>query len=1104
MKAPRDHIVTLKAKLSIPHLADTIRRDRFIPLFHEIEKKRILTVVAGAGYGKTTLVAQMCKQLACDTIWYRLDRSDQDLITFIHYLVAGICQYYPDFGEETFDRIATAKGIKKERSSILAVFLNEMEKRIVRPMVLVLDDYHLAQPSEEIRRVMRFFIEHPCPRVHLVIISRSVPQLHLSRLIAGREAFDIGEADLAFDVGEIANLYEDIFDIHLNKNQQELLYDRTDGWVAGLIMFNYMLRGKAAVEITAQLNQLYGDSGLLSSYLDENIFTFLPAQTADFLLKTSILSRLEIEACNALLSIDNAGAILMELEKKHLFTFPLSENKEVYYYHQLFQDFLQNKLKRERGKKAFLALHGKAARIREKAGDTEGAIDHYLAGEFYSEACALLNRIGRDLINGGRLNLFLSYYHQIPPDVVESDPWLLYLFGRALELSGRTQEAIGAFDASHAKFETAGIQKGVGLSLNRLATNYYVIGDFKRAEATFKLLLGSIREMPRLYVDALGHLIFILSQMGNSDQADHYYSEAMKALPGPGETDLHAWIFLNHGFRYFTAGDLRKAKSLGQRANGIAKRLDLHHLLTMGYHLVSLCDLLMGNFEKALDGALKGIVIGQEKGFIETAHAWNWSDACLSAAALGRLDDAIAYGQKNLSICRDLGSLWSEAWAQRGLTVAYLKNGEVAKAEAAARQALDLLDPLSLPFDKAVMQLGLAAVLIDKGELEEAHPLLEAAEQTLEHYNVQLAGALLLHARYHHVKGNRPAALAKLQDAIALGKKYRHDRWLVGERKWIIPLLIRLYHERPPRNFVEDQFLNFGARSYIELGRLYESEKGEMKMAASELLRSLKQRPPFDLHIACFGSFELTRGNMEIPPDQWPGEKPKLLFKYLALNHGRGFIARDELLELFWPDEAPDTTSKRLHVALTKLRRTLEPELTRGMPSAYLLREGEAYRLYPGAAGTIDVALFDMEIAAAQKTTEEALALAHYLKAEAWYKGHLFEEDHYIDWCREARENYRLKYLTLLEAIISGYRKQENWAKCIKYGQRYVTADPYAEEAYQALMIFHHAMGNLSMITKTYELCRGKLEKDLDCLISDETTDLYKQLVLPRQNIHLT
>ena len=132
------------------------------------------------------------------------------------------------------------------------------------------------------------------------------------------------------------------------------------------------------------------------------------------------------------------------------------------------------------------------------------------------------------------------------------------------------------------------------------------------------------------------------------------------------------------------------------------------------------------------------------------------------------------------------------------------------------------------------------------------------------------------------------------------------------------------------------------------------------------------------------------------------------------------------------------------------------------------------------------------------------MALAHYLKAEAWYKGHLFEEDHYIDWCREARENYRLKYLTLLEAIISGYRKQENWAKCVKYGQRYVTADPYAEEAYQALMIFHHAMGNLSMITKTYELCRGRLEKDLDCLISDETTDLYKQLVLPRQNIHLT
>lgn len=1104
MKAPRDHIVTLKAKLSIPLLPDAIRRDRFIPLFHEIEKKRVLTVVAGAGYGKTTLVAQMCKALSWDTVWYRLDPSDQDLITFMHYLVAGIRQHHPDFGEATFDRIATARGIKRERSTILTVLLNEMERHIARPMVLVLDDFHLAQSGEEIQRAVHFLIDHLCPNVHLVIVSRTVPQLHLSRLIAGRQAFDIGEADLAFDAGEIAALYRRIFSIELDKTHQELLYQKTDGWVTGLILFNHMLKGKGADEIGAQLDRLSGDSRLLSSYLEENIFAFLSDQTSDFLLKTSILSRLEIDVCNELLAIDNAAEILTEVEQKHLFIFPVSETKKAYYYHQLFQDFLRSKLRRELGKRAYLELHAKAARIREASEEMAEAIGHYIAGEAYREAGNLLNRVGRSLISGGRLNLFLSYFQRIPGAVVETEPWLLYLYGRALELSGRPQEAIGAFEAAHTRFEAAGRHKGVGLSLNRLATNAYVVGDFKRAERNFKLLLDRIRDMPRLYVDALGHLIFILSQMGKLDEADHFYAEALRTLPGPDETDLHAWILINQGFRYVASGDHLKAKSLGQRANGIAKRLELHHLLTMGYHLVSLSDFLMGRFETALETARKGILIGQEKGFIETAHAWNWSDACFSATALGRPDEAIAYGRKNLAICRDIGSLWSEAWAQRGLTVAYLRKGDLSSAEAAARQALHLLEPLELPFDKAVMQMGLAAVLITKGELDEAYPLLDASTPSLKAYTVQSAGALVLHARYHTIKGNVKAALIHIKAAIGLGEKYRHDRWLVAERNWIIPLLVRLARERAHFDFVERQFRHFGPSSYLELGRLYEREHGDMKKTALSLLRALKQRPPFDLHISCFGRFQLKRGSLEISPDQWPGEKPKLLFKYLALNHGRGSIARDELLELLWPDEDPDTTSKRLHVALTKLRRTLEPELARGMTSSYLHRNGESYRLDPGAAGTIDVAVFDREIAAAQQSEDEASALSHYLKAADCYRGHLFEEAPYVDWCREARETYRLKYLSLLEAIISSYRRQENWPKCIEYGRRYVEADPYAEEVYQALMVFHHAMGNLSMITKTYELCRTRLEKDLDCLLSEETTDLYKQLVLPGQNVHLT
>ena len=54
-------------------------------------------VTGGAGYGKTTLVAQAIRKHEFQTVWYFLDSSDADLPTFMSYLIVGIQKYYPDF-----------------------------------------------------------------------------------------------------------------------------------------------------------------------------------------------------------------------------------------------------------------------------------------------------------------------------------------------------------------------------------------------------------------------------------------------------------------------------------------------------------------------------------------------------------------------------------------------------------------------------------------------------------------------------------------------------------------------------------------------------------------------------------------------------------------------------------------------------------------------------------------------------------------------------------------------------------------------------------------------------------------------------------------------
>jgi hypothetical protein len=75
-------IRVLSSKLLIPGTSETIERPRLMPFTGQITKKLLTIVTAGAGYGKTTLVAQSVK--GSDVVWYRLDRSDGDLNTAIN------------------------------------------------------------------------------------------------------------------------------------------------------------------------------------------------------------------------------------------------------------------------------------------------------------------------------------------------------------------------------------------------------------------------------------------------------------------------------------------------------------------------------------------------------------------------------------------------------------------------------------------------------------------------------------------------------------------------------------------------------------------------------------------------------------------------------------------------------------------------------------------------------------------------------------------------------------------------------------------------------------------------------------------------------------
>ena len=130
-------------------------------------------------------------------------------------------------------------------------------------------------------------------------------------------------------------------------------------------------------------------------------------------------------------------------------------------------------------------------------------------------------------------------------------------------------------------------------------------------------------------------------------------------------------------------------------------------------------------------------------------------------------------------------------------------------------------------------------------------------------------------------------------------------------------------------------------------------------------------------------------------------------------------------MELLWPEQDPRKTANRLRVAFTALRKTLEPEIEKGSASAYLLREGDAYKLFIGEDGWVDVDEFRAQLKQAENDNNPETSIFHLLQAEAIYTGDFLAEDIYSEWRLEEMERLKDDYLSLLKKLMQLLLLQE-------------------------------------------------------------------------------
>ena len=318
---------------------------------------QLITIVAPAGYGKTTLLCDWDAEDARPFAWVTLDAEHNDPACLEISLAVALQGIEPDGA------------------------------------VLVIDDLHMLR-APAAQAALAAFVAHRPPGITVAVASRAAPALPVARLRAEDRVVELGPAELALDLDETAELLR-LAGLDLDAAECVELWSRTEGWPAAVAL------GALAIGDSAELAAFGGDDHVVADYLRDEVLGGLPADDRQLLLETAILDTLSGALCDHVLERAGSAAALSEIARERLLLVRLDRSDERFRHHRLMADMLAAEL--QRGDPARAAdLHRRASEWFGRAGEDDRAIRHAMRAGEVAPAAELVSRATPAAVSHGR------------------------------------------------------------------------------------------------------------------------------------------------------------------------------------------------------------------------------------------------------------------------------------------------------------------------------------------------------------------------------------------------------------------------------------------------------------------------------------------------------------------------------------------------------------------------------------------------------------------------------------------------------------------------------------------------------------------------------
>ncbi|MGE0542351.1 MAG: tetratricopeptide repeat protein [Dehalococcoidia bacterium] len=1001
---------------------DAVRRPRLVDSLLENSDRKLLLLIAPAGYGKTTLLTDFVYESPVPVAWLTLDAGDRDPRSFIEYLVRALQEIAPAVGAATLAALAATAEIEQRAPELARILAADAGQHLPGVIVLALDDFHEVNESPAVTTFVDELLRVLPDNLRILLAGRTLPNLTVSRLAVEHNLFGFSETDLRFAPDEVADLIRRRYRIDLDAEQAQRMTERAEGWIAGLLLSIHGLLDGAI----GSLSRLSNDYGPLYTYLADEAYDHQPAEMRQFLLASSTVGVLSEASCEAVLGTGNWMSWLADVERANLFVMRLGGPEPAYRYHPLYREFLQGRLRREQPD-LFRALHRRAGRFLATQQEWPAAIEHFHEAGAYADAVQLVGHIAPTLEEEGRWYLLAQTIDQLPEEERTADPalllsraraaamtgdlrtaeaiarqavdalgddgprvlrgWAFQVLGNALRRLGRTADAVVALHAAHAAApEDAALNATVRRDLGGC---FGVQGDFAAAASEFRAA--------RVYFAAAGNTYeaaraaygvgIALARMGQADEACGFYAEALERWKAAQDHGNVALVLNNLGYIRSFQGQFDLARSLFEEG--------LHEARQGGHRFA----------EAALHDSFGSLLLSQ-----------------------GEVEAAAESFRKGMEIAQDSGDLWTATATMEGAGLCALMRGDVTAASEWFDRGMALADRQQSHYRRAQMAVDHALVQLCRDDVLGAVRALQDVEETLERLQARrdLIRVRLWLAHGHHRRGDVDAAgglfQAAAEEALALN----------------VPALADL-----PARWDPDAFAGFPAGAFGRFQTEVLARVRRARVATRPRLVVAKQLQTY--RVRSFGRTQVIAADGTVV--EWTREKARELFFYL-LHHGA--VKSQRLVADLWPNATSAHGKANLYSVVYTIRRAMHAEA--------IIAADRTYSLAPDLIEGHDLTTFDRLL---KEVRTESSATRRGQLMEEMVELHVAPllDDIDAEWAISLRQPYEMLYLDTLETLVGQYREAQSWSRCLNMALRGIAADPDCSIFYDAAADAYRALG---------------------------------------------